>query len=203
MREKCLDGGDSCNTLQLNFSNHVGTHVDCPYHFDRQGKTLTDYPAEHWHCHNIQILHTDLEKAGLCSVEQMQQALEDSKYKNREAEALFLVTGWNKKRHDKSYWESPPGFSMEIADWLRDEFPALRFFGFDVISLSSYQHRELGRQAHRAFLCHERPIMIIEDMDLSPLDLSFQCQELLISPLMIQGADGAPCTIWAGGVFKK
>ena len=28
--------GESCNTLRLAFSNHAGTHIDCPYHFSNQ-----------------------------------------------------------------------------------------------------------------------------------------------------------------------
>lgn len=194
--ERCMDKGDSCNTLNLTISNHAGTHVDCPSHFDPEGKTLTDYPLSHWRCHQIQVIPVSLGSAEICTVQYLQNAYDNNKINNQAAEAVFLLTGWHQKRDDRIYWESPPGFAPEIAPWLRKIFPSIRFFGFDLISLSSFKHRDLGRQAHRAFLCHEHPIMIVEDMNLAPLSSGFSCKNLLISPLMIEGADGAPCTVW-------
>lgn len=196
-QEKCLDKGDSCNTLQLSLSNHAGTHVDCPSHFDPTGKTLTDYPPSHWHCRQLQILTVTLDAAEICTAQHLQKAYERTGLKNQPAEAVLLFTGWHQKRNNKIYWESPPGFSPELAPWLRKTVPSIRFFGFDLISLSSFKHRDLGREAHRAFLCHEHPISIIEDMNLAPLSSGFSCTDLLISPLMLEKADGAPCTVWA------
>ena len=40
--------GHSCNAEQWSFSNHIGTHVDVPYHFFENGRKITDFPASFW-----------------------------------------------------------------------------------------------------------------------------------------------------------
>lgn len=194
-KNKEISKGDSCNTLDLTFSNHAGTHLDCPYHFDDQGKKLTDYPAEFWFCHEVQILDCTLSAGELLGCEQLEQALKKSGDLNQQAEAVLLRTGWSEKRMEVDYWQNPPGFLPEIKQWLRKNFPKIRFFGFDIISLSSFAHRDIGREAHRAFLC-EDPILVIEDMNLAQLKDIEPLKNLLVSPLLIENADGAPCSVW-------
>jgi arylformamidase len=48
LKDKNLMNGDSCNTMHWSFPNHTGTHVDVPYHFNQNGKKITDYPANYW-----------------------------------------------------------------------------------------------------------------------------------------------------------
>ena len=43
-----MDRGDSCNSLNLAFSNHIGTHVDVPFHFLPDGMTLDQYDPAKW-----------------------------------------------------------------------------------------------------------------------------------------------------------
>ena len=79
---------------------------------------------------------------------------------------------------------------------MREKHPYVRAIGFDFISLSPYQNRNLGREAHRTFLDPEgvnAPILVIEDMDLSA-DLS-RLISVWIFPLRISGVDSAPCTV--------
>jgi kynurenine formamidase len=69
--------------------------------------------------------------------------------------------------------------------------------GLDMISLSSFAARDLGRQSHRAFLDHEAPILIIEDMDLSQLSEKQGIEQVIVSPLRVAQGDGSPCTVIA------
>ena len=85
---------------------------------------------------------------------------------------------------------------LELALWLRQDFPAVRAIGMDWISVSSYESRELGRQAHRAFLNPDgegSPVLIIEDMNLSK-NLK-NLAEVLVVPILIETIDSAPCTV--------
>jgi len=45
MQMKC---GDSCNTVTLNLSNHIGSHVDAPRHFISDGLGIDKYSASDW-----------------------------------------------------------------------------------------------------------------------------------------------------------
>ena len=65
------------------------------------------------------------------------------------------------------------GLVPEIGLWLRKN-RKLKMIGFDWISLTCYENRTLGREAHKAFLSSTinetknlNPVLIIEDMKLS------------------------------------
>ena len=48
-----IDGGAPCNVTALNMCAHNGTHVDAPYHFIEDGKTIDKMPLESyvgWAC---------------------------------------------------------------------------------------------------------------------------------------------------------
>ena len=66
---------------------------------------------------------------------------------------LLIKTGFaifrnsNDPLEREKYVSQGPGISPEIGNWLR-KFRNVRAIGFDFISLTSYQHREIGRRAH-------------------------------------------------------
>jgi arylformamidase len=192
--DKSLHGGDSCNTLNISFSNHLGTHVDAPFHFCERGAKLTDFAPETWWVKNARCI-----QLSECppSASMMGCEILDGLEPDDAVEALFLRTGYWKLRAEEIYRNFSPGFSPELADAIYALFPQVRFFGFDIISLSSFQHRGIGKAAHLAFLDRPAPIMLIEDMDLSQVE-SNRLQNVLISPLFVDAADGSPCTVWAG-----
>ena len=66
----------------------------------------------------------------------------------------------------------------------------------DLISVSSYSNRLEGRKAHHAFLNPEEgdPILLIEDMK---LDTVGPFSKIIVAPLLIDKADGVPCTVIA------
>ena len=207
---RSITAGDTANTSHLEFSNHSGTHIDAPYHFDEDGKKITDYTLDFWRCQKVLCIESPSlpEAKEQLGILQFEDALEfvtegfkktyEQENSALEIEAILWKTGWCQRRGEDAYATAGPGIAAELAEYLREKFPNLRFLGFDLISLSSFANREAGREAHRAFLCHERPILPIEDMDLRNLPKKYDAlQNLLISPLFIQEGDGAPVTVWA------
>ena len=65
----------------------------------------------------------------------------------------------------------------------------------DFISLTSYQNREIGREAHKNFLGGNNPILLVEDMDLSKIENT--PRKLICVPILVHGLDGSPVTIIA------
>jgi len=98
--QRKIADGDSCNALNVFLSNHAGTHIDCPSHFDSEGKTLTDYGPEFWFSNKIQILSCNLADGELCTVEHLRQSFQNSLVKYPEAEIVLLKTGWWQKRYE-------------------------------------------------------------------------------------------------------
>ncbi len=188
---KQINCGDSCNTQEWRLNNHAGTHIDAPKHFDENGSTIESYPPEFWFFKKITLLDCSATPDLLIESLNIENA-------NPETDLLLIRTGFEKLREENIYWENNPGLTPELAKYLRQEFSYLRAVGVDFISASSFQNREVGREAHEEFLAPDddaAPILIIEDMHLK--NLSSNPLEVLVSPLRVNQADGAPVTVFA------
>ena len=182
--------GDSCNTFKIGMENHWGTHVDCPAHFFTHGTKVTDYPCGFWFFKKPQVVKIDAEPGQIIT----QNDLPDNI--TPETDLLLLKSGWGEFRGENIYSFNNPGLNPELGQWLRKNCPTVKAIGIDWVSISSFQHRELGRDAHRAFLDLKgegNPILLIEDMNLST-DLS-RLTEVWVAPLQIEEIDSAPCTV--------
>lgn len=191
-KNSCMDHGDSSNSLRIDFKNHVGTHIDLPNHFDPDGKVLNDYPADFWLFKNVQLIDLPCENSRIISEQDLEGKI------STETDCLLIRTGFELKRRSNEYWSQNPGVGKEVGPYLRRNFPKLRVFGFDFISLTSYTNRQLGREAHKGFLGPlggQEPILILEDMMLSLLVK--EPASIIIAPLLVQNADGCPVTVIA------
>jgi kynurenine formamidase len=188
--------GDSCNTLDIVMTNHIGTHVDLPYHFSSNGSTLTDYDPSFWFSENVACVFWNPLKAPelgfLIQPDNLEPLIGDI---DASCEVVLLKTGFGANRGSEIYWKNPPGIDPDLPDFLRHRFPNLRFFGMDLISVTSFAAREIGRKAHQAFLDHPAPILPIEDMNLACMPKTLS--NLLVGPLYLENGDGAPCTVFA------
>ena len=182
-RIRSISNGDNSNNLVPQFPNHIGTHIDFPYHFNNDGKTCDAYPASFWVFNKVGFL--------ACSVEELPQKIYALP---ADIELLILITSFGAKRHEEVYWAAQPVIPASLARILREAFPQLRVFGFDMISLTSKLDRAEGKKAHIAFLL-EHEILVLEDMKLDELETTPSV--VIILPLQIMGADGAPCSIIA------
>jgi kynurenine formamidase len=184
--------GASSNSYVIEFPNHTGTHIDTPNHFDPNGPKITEF--------NISELI--FERPLLIDVKKTEGELflvsdfENHRSKIQESDFLLIRTGFEALRSTNAdaYSRVNPGFSAGAAEYLARGFPALRGIGLDTLSLSSVQHREEGRAAHRALLVGRR-FVIVEDMRLS--DLTKPPMRLFVVPLFLEGVDGTPCTVIA------
>jgi len=189
-KDRSIENGDSANTKIIKFNNHSGTHIDFPNHFIKDGNTSSFYDADFWHFNKIFLINVIVEKNQVIN---LTKDILDNVPKN--IDFLIIKTGFGKFRKTEDYWKFNPGISPETGYLLKKLFPDLKIIGFDFISLTSFQNRELGRLAHKAFLGGEKPILIIEDMDLTEIEDS--PKSLVCLPIMLSNVDGAPVTIIA------
>jgi kynurenine formamidase len=187
-----MDQGDSSNNSALKLSSHTGTHIDYPLHFFKEGKTGSDYKPAHFVFNKVGII--DISDRNISDYLISPEDLENSL--SNDIDFLLIKTGFSTVRNEEKYWKYNWGFAPETASYLKARFPLLRAIGFDSISLSAYQQREIGRIAHKEFL-EKNDILIVEDMDLKDVDTSTIMNQLIIAPLRFTGADGAPVTIMA------
>lgn len=183
VNSSCLSEGDSSNSLFINISNHIGTHIDFPKHFCQKGKTLNNYSDDFWLFNNIGFIES--------SFEQLASKLD---FLDCNIEILIVKTGFEKYRGTKKYIMEQPVVNPILANILRAKFKNLRVLGFDMLSISSYLDRQIGREAHKEFLCKNN-ILLLEDMKLDKLNS--KPNKILIGPLLINEADGVPCFVYA------
>jgi arylformamidase len=182
--------GATSNSKFLKFPNHSGTHIDFPNHFDNEGKTVNDYSASFWKFSNVCVI-SYVPKVD----EIIDLRLLNGNVVPYETEFLIINTGLCNDRDNVSYWNNNPGLSPKLASLLKKRCPNLKVVGFDFISVSSYQNRILGREAHREFLV-ENDILLIEDMKLDEID-KIKINSIIALPLLIDNIDGVPITIIA------
>jgi arylformamidase len=185
-----MEKGDISNNSKIEMNSHFGTHIDLPRHFLVDGKTLSDYMIEEFVFNGIRIIDAQNYKPidYLIDVD----VIDDSN-EQREIDLLIFKFGYSKYRDSEKYWRENPGFSPKLVKRIKEIYPNIRAIGFDLISLSSYQSRPLGRIAHKEFLSQD--ILIIEDMNLTPLDVRRKLNKMIVAPLYVSGAEGAPVTI--------
>lgn len=191
---KRISEGDTCNTSSYNLTSHSGTHVDTPKHFFDNGLTVDAFEPEFWIFNRIQVIEVKLTKGKNIVLKNAVLPLV-----NGEPELILIKTGMSCYREKREYWESNPGLEPELGRKLRKNYPSLRAVGVDSISVSSWQNRQLGREAHRAFLdpTYGNKFVLIEDMDLSKVHANTEIYKAIVMPLLAQGADGAPCSVLA------
>jgi len=196
-RKRKILKGDSCNSTDLSLPAHSGTHMDAPYHFDPEGKTLDLYPPDYWFCSKPFVIEIPLDFGKLLGYQVIKNDLEEVP---KDCDILLIKTGAEKFRDHplKDYSKKGIGITEELAKWIRDNLN-IKFLGFDFISLSSPLKRKEGRLAHIALLSQhvskKDPILILEDLSLNTLK---SCpKKVLAVPLIFKDSDGAMTTVLA------
>ncbi|MBE0497373.1 MAG: cyclase family protein [Campylobacterales bacterium] len=192
-KKSSIANGDVANDSFLETTVHVGTHIDFPYHFYENGQTIEDYDADFWFFNKP--LFVEIEPKSEVVFTELIEVLEQCQQKD--CDILIVKTGICHQRHDSIFWEKNYGFDPKLYEYLVAKYPGLRIFGFDSISVSSILHRDIGREAHRRFLDPSRPVLLLEDMDLTSISSGVHIKSIIVSPLRIENCDGSPCTVFA------
>lgn len=191
-----ISKGDTSNTFLLTIHNHSGTHVDAANHFIENGKRISDYSLDELIFTKPFIWNFPLDDAHLIRIDDI-AAL--SQYLGN-VDFLLIHTGFGKFRNDDKYRTQNPGIAPETILWLRKKFPKIRCVGIDSISISSFQHREIGRKAHGAAFIEDddmgKPILLIEDMKLDEI-WNKKVKRIIVLPWLVDGLESAPCNVLA------
>lgn len=192
LKKSDISKGDVANDSHISTTVHIGTHIDMPYHFYENGQTIDSYEADFWLFKKPLILEIAQEELIINEklIEKL-QLIEDEDF-----DILIVKTGLCNKIESKDYWENNYGFHPEVYNMISEKFKSIRVLGFDSISVSSFQERMLGREAHKSFLNPQHPILLLEDMDLTNITEKTKFKEVIIAPMRIRDSDGLPCTVF-------
>lgn len=163
----------SVNVGEIHMSTHNGTHIDAPFHYDKDGLKIHELPLD------IYIGRTAvIDVTGERHIsEKHLKGIEDDG-----VNAIFLKTGgWP----DRNVFPSDyPLYDVSIAEWM--ERHSIRLLGVETPSVDSENSKELPM--HQAMNKHKRFILEGIVLDKVPAGI----YEYAALPLNIAGSDGSP-----------
>ena len=168
--------------------SHTGTHLDAPYHFLEEGRTVDQIPAEEL-VGPAEVLDLRNEITG---PEIGLATLRAHWPSSRRPRFVLLETGWSRWRAStRRYLYDFPGLTPEAAGWVADQ--GIRGIGIDTLGIDPFSDAEF--RAHKILL--RRGIWILEALDHLDTLTEGTPYTLVAAPLKISGASGAMARVFA------
>lgn len=188
--------GDLAIHYLIMMSEHTGTHIDAPYHFIPEGKSVEKLNLKQLIGPAIKINAVNLGKKELLTVEQIKKHERDEG-EIKPGDSIFIRFGWDKKwdiqPNCRDFLNDWPGLSQKAAEYLVKKNVSL--VGCDTLSLDVYGSEECP--AHYQLLGNEIPI--IENLNkLSLLPNRFY---IFCLPMKLKEGSGSPIRVIA--LFDK
>ena len=173
-----IEDGANANVSKISMSVHTGTHMDAPYHFLPEGKSIDTLPLD--------ILIGPAQVIRLPdSVATITAAVLEKAGIKEGVERLLIKT------RNSAYWANPNDAFK--TDFLAVEADAaaylvkrgVKLVGIDYLSIAPYKR---SRPTHETLL--KAGMIILEGADLSAVAPGFY--QLICLPLKLGGSDGSP-----------
>ena len=178
---------DGFQEHQLILYSHIGTHIDAPNHVLPQGKTLDQFPLDHF-AGKALVIDCSAKQAG---EEITLEDLQPLREKADKADFLLFYTGWANHWGTQQYWEAYPRLAIEVIDYLLES--KKKGVGLDTCGLDPVSDSALPRH-HR--LLSSGSCIILENLkNLEKVRADFFT--LLAFPLKLTQTDGAPARVVA------
>lgn len=161
-----MSNGDVCNLTAFSMCAHNGTHIDAPYHFINDGKSVEQIPLSKFIGYAYVAEHT-----GIVTKEDAKAILESAKAKNVESAKKILIKG-----------------NSTVSN------QAAQVFADAEIDLIGNESQTVGPEnapmaAHNILL--SKDIVLLEGIRLA--DVPNGVYFLNAAPISLGGCDGAPC----------
>jgi arylformamidase len=177
-RQKIEEGANS-NVTYFGSSAHTGTHVDAPFHFLPDGKTIDEIPLD--------VLVGPVQVVQISSnvLVISEEVINNLKLEPVVERVLF-------KTSNSEFWQRPDEpFHQHYIAVDESGANALVERGIKLVGIDSISPFKKSRPTHNVLLGKE--VVILEGLNLS--DVSMGKYMLYCLPLKLQGADGAPARV--------
>lgn len=180
-RTGSLCHGDDANVTQLTMGVHTGTHIDAPFHFEPDGKTIDELSIETLigPCYVVEMLDVD-ESIGLSELENL----------NFEGVTRILFKTRNSmwwEKGEKQFQKNFIHISEQAARFLVEQ--GVKLVGVDYLSVERFDSQDYA--THHMLLRNQ--VIIIEGLNLTKISMGKY--ELIALPLKLKGADGSPARV--------
>lgn len=163
----------SANIGKITTCLHTGTHVDAPFHFDDDGKTIDQLPIEPF-----------IGRSRVVDVSHLKEITPKDFHKTCFEQVGRLLLKTSLPNNPKKFPEDIPKLDPSLAPFLQKQ--GVKLLGVDLPSVDPLTSKELP--THHAL--HQHGIHILENIMLDQVKEGLY--ELIAIPLAIHGADGSP-----------
>jgi arylformamidase len=172
------DGQRTLNSSRVSIGNHCGTHMDAPFHFFEEGRTIDEIDLDQCAGQALLIRLSNIAENGRIDPDQF------SSHRTRlqGLRKVIFETGWSKRWGQSNYFTHHPVISPEAAEFLIE--CGVHLVGVDVPSVDRPPF-----PVHLALLA--KGILIVENL----VNLSAIKSDMFMFvavPLKITGRDGSP-----------
>lgn len=190
-----IDGGHEPDGLvkftRVTLMSHIGTHMDAPSHFLKDGPTISDLPLDRCTGTGV-ILHLPRETHQPVSAAD----LEAAKPEVRPGDIVFVRTGWGAlfTESTASAYVKHPYYQPDVADWLVDR--NVKIFGTDTMTPDPpHRLRPPGYAMDMHVKLLSNGTLIIENLNLE--GAASGRYRISAFPVNLHGADGSPVRVVA------
>jgi kynurenine formamidase len=173
-----IPGRRALNNSRISFGMHCGTHMDAPFHFFSDRRTIDQVPLDRLVGPALRI---DL-RAAVMGGTIGREHLEPREELLRRHQRVILETGWEVHWGKPEYFSDHPLITGESAQFLVD--CGAQLVGIDMPSVDRPPF-----PAHLTLLSND--VVIVENLK-NLRGISDDVFELIVLPLKIVGRDGSP-----------
>ena len=175
-------GSIGYNITQISMSTHQGTHLDVPFHFYDDGKTVDQMPLDRFYGPASLV---DLAPGGYLPPKTLitPEMLAPHAEKFRPGAKVIYRTGFDRAFGTAECFCDFPTLTLDAARWIAER--RIGLLGMDTMTPSTD-----WKEVHWALLAKDVEIVIVEG--LTNLDTLPEQFTLAAFPLNIQGRDGSP-----------
>jgi kynurenine formamidase len=184
-----IQQGHPLNISELKIATHAGTHVDAPWHFVPDGRTIDQVPLDQL-CGTAVIVPIRRNGGEAIPAED----LEGSPEPIRAGDIVVLATGWGEKFNTPAY-DLHPHVSEDAARWLVAR--RVKMLGLDTITVdlpTSMRPTPFAFPIHHILL--ENNVLIIENLA-NLQSIAGRRVKLYAFALAIRGSDAGQARVVA------
>jgi len=172
-----IKNGDKVNLSILKLGSHTGTHIDAPFHFLKNGKSIDKIDIKNL----IGKCFVKFVNSDVITIEE----IKDIDYKNYDK--ILFKTKNSKYLKKVKFFKNYVYLSKEAAGFLVKK--KVKLIGIDYLSIEGFG--SVDNYVHKILLKNE--VIIIEGLDMSKVG---EGEYFLISlPLKLGGLDGSPARV--------
>ena len=176
---------DGWNSKTLHLYSHAGTHMDAPFHFEVNNRTIDEFEVSRFICDSL-VIPIDAHAGQKIKLEDL------GVYADliNKGDGVILKTGWSAYVNENNYREELPGIHEGLANWFVGK--GINMLAVETPSVADVMDMEEVTKIHEILLGGD--IIIVEG--LTNLDsVSKRRVKLIALPLKIKGGDGAPARV--------